>query len=326
MATPVFFMHDGAIDELICIPFLQSMPNISLSGIWITPSDCLGFPTATVCSQMLQFINSSTTALFLSDSSSQRPFPWIYRQYALMVNLLPLLNVAGSSEIKAPHMISGRSNRNSFADKSIFNVIKKENDKQGEATVFLVTSPLTDFVLLLEAIPELKSEIASIVWMGGSISAGGNIDTGIAIGANPNAEWNAYWDPFAVDTVLRSGIEINIFPLDVTNKFILTPDVLRQYFIPGAVSSQMLDLAAQMYALVAFQNGFSFWDTAAAAFLGNPGLFTMTQENINIHIDESDPNTFGCITVGGGYPVNIASTNQVTQFYQYLTVQLAGIK
>jgi len=41
---------------------------------------------------MLQFIGQPGIPLFLSDSSSERPFPWEYRQYSMMVNLLPILN------------------------------------------------------------------------------------------------------------------------------------------------------------------------------------------------------------------------------------------
>jgi purine nucleosidase len=162
--------------------------------------------------------------------------------------------------------------------------------------------------------------------MGGSIKAGGNIDTGIAIGANPNAEWNAYWDPYAVREVLASGLKIDMFPLDVTNQFFLTADVLKQYFLPQAPKSKMMDLASQMYALVAFQAGFSFWDTAAASYLGKPSLFTLASENIDINIDETDSNNFGCIIQNGKYPVNIASATSVPDFYDYLTGQLASIK
>ena len=86
----------------------------------------------------------------------------------------------------------------------------------------------------------------------------GNIDTGVAPGANPNAEWNVYWDPQATQDVLQSGIKVKMFPLNVTNSVTLSGEIIRKYFIPDSNQYPALDLAAQMYALVAFQYGFSF--------------------------------------------------------------------
>jgi len=327
MPTPLMFMHDGAVDELICIPFLQAMPNVNLSGIWITPSDCLAVPTATVCGQLLNFINNTTTGLTYTETGSQRPFPWTYRQYALMVNLLPFLNPPTGQVIPSARKICTRNGMDTATAMSVYDQIKQATDAAGEAMIFLITSPMTDFAMLLDLIPGFASEVASITWMGGSINAGGNIDTGIAIGANPNAEWNAYWDPYSVAQVLQAGITINMFPLDVTNQFVLTTSILQQYFLPLAASSQMINLACQMYALVAFQNGYSFWDTATAAYLGNPSLFTLTPTAITINLDETDFNGFGCITTTNGPAnVNIASTSQVSQFYQYLTNRLASLR
>jgi purine nucleosidase len=327
MAKPVFFMHDGAVDELLCIPLLQSMSNIDLSGIWITPADCLGLPTATACEQLLDFIRAPDVALFLSDSSSQRPFPWTYRQYALMVNLLPDLNLPGKKRRGCVTSIPTRTREANLIARSVYDQIKQGNDDHGTTTVFLVTAPLTDFVWLLENNSAFQDEVDSVTWMGGTLSAGGNIDTGIAIGANPNAEWNAYWDPFAVDVVLKSSIALNMFPLDVTNQFLLTPAVLQQYFLPHVKTSRMINLASQMYALVAFQAGFSFWDTAAASSLGNPHLFTFAQKNIAINLDEGEPNSFGCMTIAAqGQVVNVASLAvKVESFYTYLIDQLASV-
>lgn len=161
--------------------------------------------------------------------------------------------------------------------------------------------------------------------MGGSINAGGNIDTGISPGANPNAEWNAYWDPVSTQAVFDSGIPIYMFPLDVTNQAYLTPDVLQQYFLPNS-TNPVMNLVAQMYALVAFQGGYSFWDTLTAAYIGNPGLFTFAEQGLAIGVDESAPD-FGTITANPqGYPVNVCQTVNVNGFYTYLVQQLMSLK
>lgn len=321
-------MHDGAIDELVCIPLLASMqPQVDLKGIWITPADCLRFPTAIACQKILAFLGNPNVAMWTTDSSSPRPFPWEYRQYAMMVNLLPLLNqvsvIERARQIPVVHA-SSQSRKGASVSQAFSHMLNSRKDLADQQITFLVTCPFTDLATLLADIPALKNKIGSIVWMGGSINAGGNIDTGIAPGANPNAEWNAYWDPFATQAVFASGIPIYMFPLDVTNQAFLTPAILQQYFLPNS-SNPVMNLVAQMYALVAFQGGYSFWDTLTAAYIGNPGLFTFAAQNLSISVEESAAD-FGAITVDpNGYPINVCQTVNVNAFYNYLAQQLMSL-
>ncbi|MFZ1219616.1 MAG: nucleoside hydrolase [Chthoniobacterales bacterium] len=333
---PVFFMQDGAIDELLCIPFVQSMPNCALRNVWVTPADCLGYPTVSASARLLAFSKTPPTAVFLSNSSSQRPFPWEYRQFSMMVNLLPALNT--------PAIISAMGNYPAFPFQTMGYVsfpdseaarlrdaIRRETDVAGSGYIFLCTGPLTDLAWLLQAFPDLKDEIASIVWMGGSIlkkgeQNGGNVDTGIAPGGNSNAEWNAYWDPAAVETVWSTGIPFYMFPLNVTNSVFLTPHVLKKRVLPHAQTSNTVNLAAQMYSMVAFQGGYSFWDTVTAAYLGKPDLFTFANQSLGIVTDESSPDLGNIAVVpSGGYSIKVAETVKVDDFYKYLVKQLSSL-
>jgi purine nucleosidase len=321
-------MHDGAVDELVCIPFLASMaPQIQLSSVWITPADCLGYPTASACQRLFNLLGQSSLPLYLSDSSSERPFPWEYRQYAMMVNLLPILNPVGGPTIGSPQTVSFGRARRAAAD-AFRQHVQAASDAAGNPVTMLITSPMTDFAAAIETDPSILSSIGEVVWMGGTINAGGNIDTGIAPGANPNAEWNAYWDPQSVLTVLQSGVKVSMFPLDITNSTLLAPSTLQQYFLPQASSSVMINLVCQMYALVAFQGGYSFWDTLTAAYLGMPGLFSFQSTNVNIDVNPQSP-TFGQFSTGAGFPVNLCTTfapgQTATMFYEYLANQLGSV-
>lgn len=329
MATPVILMHDGAVDELVCLPFVVSMtPNVELSAVWITPADCLGFPTADACSRILNLIGQPGVPLYLSDSSSERPFPWEYRQYAMMVNLLPILNPTPPFPQIPPIQISFGSAGAASAVEAFANSVKAAADKAGSPVTFLVTCPLTDLAAVIEMQPSILDSIGEVVWMGGTIqpSTGGNIDTGIAPGANPNAEWNAYWDPASVQTVLQSGVRFTMFPLDVTNSTMLAPSTLQQYFLPQASSNTLMDLVCQMYALVAFQGGYSFWDTLTAAYLSNPALFNLQKQSITIDTNPQST-TFGQFATGSGTQVNLCLTMaaSTSAFYQYLVQQLMKV-
>ncbi|XPE35038.1 nucleoside hydrolase [Shigella flexneri] len=77
--------------------------------------------------------------------------------------------------------------------------------------------PLTNIALLPPQCPECKPYILRLVIMGGSAGRGN---------CTPVAEFNTLPDPEAAACVFRSGIEIVMCGLDVTNQAILTPEYL----------------------------------------------------------------------------------------------------
>lgn len=316
-------IHDGATDELMSILFAASMPNITIKGIMVLNADCQGYPTANVSSKLLDLIDLKDIPVTVSGARGWNPFPWTYRQYSLMVDLFPIVNQYKSNiPVPEPKM-----------DYPLEKMVDKVYREGGNSPVTLLClSPVTDIAKALKNDPDFASKISEIVWMGGVYitkeTPFGNIDTGTAPGANPNAEWNVYWDPQATQDVLQSGIKVKMFPLNVTNSVILSGDIIRKYFIPGSEEYPALNLAAQMYALVAFQYGFSFWDTAATAFLGKPDLFTF--QKAFVQVDTSpDPVKQGTMSVefiSEAEPlessIEIASTIDVNQFYDYYVSQL----
>lgn len=313
----VVLIQDGAIDELASVLLLAAMPNVAIKAIEILNADCLGLPTYQATMRLLKLIGRETRVT-ISPARGWNPFPWEYRQYAMMVNLLPMAN-----QYRADVPVPAPKQYVPLAEtlKAV-----RADDPQTPVTI-LCLGPLTS---LAEAIRELRQPITEIVdelvWMGGVYTPPdqtglpvGNIDTGIAPGANPNAEWNVYWDPYAVDTVLKSGLSFTMFPLNVTNEVLLTPDIIRRYFLGGSREWPMLDLMAQMYSLVAFQDGFSFWDTATTAYLGNPGLYGF--ETYPIAVDTSmDPTVQGLLSIDAktGHKVKMATSIRVDGFYDYL--------
>ncbi|RCZ60763.1 ribonucleoside hydrolase RihC, partial [Escherichia coli] len=86
-----------------------------------------------------------------------------------------------------------------------------------EPVTLVAIGPLTNIALLLSQCPECKPYIRRLVIMGGSAGRGN---------CTPNAEFNIAADPEAAACVFRSGIEIVMCGLDVTNQAILTPDYL----------------------------------------------------------------------------------------------------
>jgi purine nucleosidase len=78
--------------------------------------------------------------------------------------------------------------------------------------------PLTNIGMAIAKVPRIVESIAEIVWMGGAFEEAGN--------TTPLAEFNAYVDPHAAHIVFSSGVPLTIFPLDVTHKALMTPDIV----------------------------------------------------------------------------------------------------
>ncbi|WP_296384788.1 nucleoside hydrolase [Winogradskyella sp.] len=320
-------IHDGATDELMSILFAAAMPNVSIKGILVLNADCQGFPTAKVSSKLLDLVDIEHIPVAVSNARAWNPFPWTYRQYSLMVDLFPIVNQY-KEDVKVPDPLMN------YPLEHMVDKVYRENNNS--PVTLLCLSPVTDIATAIKNDPDFSNKVDEIVWMGGVYitekTPFGNIDTGIAPGANPNAEWNVYWDPHATQEVLKSGIKIKMFPLNVTNDVTLSGDIIREHFIPGSKQFPALDLAVQMYALVAFQYGFSFWDTAATAYLGKPELYDLKKAFVDIDTG-NNPATQGTMTVKfitDAEPlessIEIASTINVNKFYEYYVDQLKTLK
>lgn len=83
----------------------------------------------------------------------------------------------------------------------------------GEVTIVAI-GPLTNIAQAIRATPEFAANVKQLVIMGGAIAllpdGAGNI--------TPNAEFNFWVDPEAAHVVLRSGIPIELSPLNVSRK------------------------------------------------------------------------------------------------------------
>lgn len=98
----------------------------------------------------------------------------------------------------------------------IYDIIEKYD---GELTIVCVgrlTSLATSFILY----PETVAKVREIYVMGGTFNFPGNV--------TPVAEANIYGDPYAANIVINYAKELTIFPLNVTQRAILTADMVNE--------------------------------------------------------------------------------------------------
>ncbi len=91
------------------------------------------------------------------------------------------------------------------------------NDRPGEVTIVAI-GPLTNVAVAIRQDPNFARRVRQLVIMGGAIAA---LPDGHG-NATPNAEFNFWVDPEAARAVLRSGIPIQLSPLNVSRKTGLT--------------------------------------------------------------------------------------------------------
>ena len=67
-----------------------TMPDIDLLGVAVVNADCIAGPTVEVTNKILHLMSVSDVPVTQSPARAVNAFPWIYRQYCLMANLLPM--------------------------------------------------------------------------------------------------------------------------------------------------------------------------------------------------------------------------------------------
>ena len=92
-------------------------------------------------------------------------------------------------------------------------IIETAYKHPGEVIV-LALGPLTNLALALKKDPKVGEKLHSIVCLGGAFRVNGNV--------SPASEANIFCDADAADFVFGSAVEMNVVPLDVTQKCIFS--------------------------------------------------------------------------------------------------------
>ncbi|WP_283149811.1 nucleoside hydrolase [Silvimonas soli] len=133
----------------------------------------------------------------------------------------------------------------------------------------LEVGPLTNLALALRKAPEIAPLIKSIVYMGGNINVPGN--------SNAVAEMNWWFDPVAVQEVLRQDIPQVVIPLDVTDTVPLdqaTFDAIAHNPARQTVVTQIYDTENAQF----LGPDAHIFDTLTIAYLLDPTMATQTTD------------------------------------------------
>jgi len=299
----VILDHDGGIDDYLSVLLLLTFADVDLLGVTVTPADCYIQPAVSTTRKLLDFMNAIHVPVSAGTLRGQNAFPRIWRRESFFGDALPILNEKGPP--KTP--LHPRPGHEHLA----------EMLRQARRPVHVVvTGPLSQLAWALDHDPALEGKIERLYWMGGALRTAGNVheDPGVHDGS---AEWNVYWDPHAAARVWRSAIPIMLFPLDVTDLVPVTPEfrqrLARQRRYP------LSDLAGQLWAGVAHNPHYCFWDVLTTAAFGNPALVTTRPERCRVIVD--GPSAGRIELCDHGRLVDAAHEVNISAFHDFLLAQ-----
>ena len=229
-----YFNHDGNIDDLVSYLLFLQAPEIKLLGVGAIDADGYVDPSVEVCRKLTDRFNTRGDKLEVAKSNSRavNQFPEAWRTASYSFNSLPILNESGK-------MVTKEADQPAHLD-----MVTKLENATAPVTV-VMTGPLTDLARALDVAPEIESKIEKLYWMGGSLDGHGNV---VQVNADGTQEWNAFWDPYAVERVLASNIPMEVIGLESSEELPLTNELKMHW--AGLRKYPAVDLAGQAYSLL----------------------------------------------------------------------------
>ncbi|MCI3923145.1 nucleoside hydrolase [Paenibacillus sp. TRM 82003] len=303
---PVYFNHDGGVDDLVSLLALLAMDSIDLIGVGVVPGDCFLEPAVNASRKIIdRFGGTSAPEVSASVGRPKNPFPKEWRMHAYFVDALPMLNE--SDDVRAP-----------LTDEPAHRHLIRKVKESALPVTLLFTGPLTDLALALKEAPELETNIEQLVWMGGSFKGEGNV---IEPEHDGSAEWNAFWDPEAVADVWATGIDIVLFPLLATDQVPWT--IERRNAWSKLRAYEALDFTVQCYAMcpplvhIHANDTYFLWDLLTTASVGRPTIAEYKEVRSIAHA--AGPSQGRIEESAEGRTVRIAEKVDTDGFYAYVT-------
>ena len=185
----------------------------------------------------------------------------------------------------------GYAEKKAEAESAASFMVRSVLENPGEITRVAI-GPLTNVAQAIRADAGVAENVKRLVIMGGAIAilpdGGGNI--------TPNAEFNFWVDPEAAYTTLRSGIPIDLSPLNVSRKSSLSNAWYEQIVATDTPLTRLLKNTLGQHFAKEPDRIYFMYDQIAVASLIEPTL--VTRERLYVDVDIHHGINYG-VSVGG---------------------------
>jgi len=153
-------------------------------------------------------------------------------------------------------------------------IIEQAHAHPGEVTIVAI-GPQTNLALAMQKDPSVRGLLRSIVFMGGALGLDPRYGRGNVTSV---AECNIWYDPEAADAVFRSGVDLTMVSLDVTNPamgMVLPDEVARSLRTSAGPVEAMLAWVCETYLdapMFDWAHGCVLYDPLAVAAAADPAL------------------------------------------------------
>lgn len=263
MTHPIIIDCDPGHDDAIAIVLALASPELSVKAITSSAGNQTPEKTLRNVLRMLTLLNRSDIPVA---GGAVKP---------LMRELIIADNVHGESGLDGPALPEP-----GFAPQpcTAVELMAKTLRESPEPVTLVSTGPQTNVALLLNSHPELHSNIARIVIMGGAMTLGN---------WTPAAEFNIFVDPEAAEIVFQSGIPVVMAGLDVTHKAQIHVEDIERFRAIGnptaTIVAELLDFFMEYHKQEKWGFvGAPLHDPCTIAWLLKPEIFTAVDRWVGV--------------------------------------------
>jgi inosine-uridine nucleoside N-ribohydrolase len=275
MALPLIIDTDPGQDDCIAILLALASPELQVLGLTTVAGNVAAPLTARNALRICELAKRRDLPVF---AGCERPL--INQPYHAP-------QIHGESGLDGAHLPEPKAKLQ--PQHAVDWLVETLMDRDDGATTIAAVAPLTNIAMALRREPRIAAKIAKLVIMAGSLRVGGNM--------TPAAEFNVFVDPHAAEIVFASGIEIALFPLDVTWKVRVRQEhVERLRASKSAAARTVADLMDFYLGTEAMAQsggviGAPLHDACAIAWLLDPTLFRGSR--VAIRVETGSPLTLG---------------------------------
>lgn len=302
LQQPVFFDHDGSVDDFVALICLLTLDRYRLTGIAVTDGNCFIDAATESTLRILNLFCRYDIEVAQSKVQAANAFPDNWRGKSLFVNKLKSLPAKNPASAQLSQL-----------EAHTFTAQKLLAEK-GKTTIVL-TGPASNLVKTFEKFPEAKNKVDKILWMAGAMLDDGNVKWPDHDGS---AEWNIFWNPETASLLLESGVPVYLFPLDICRQLPVDNDLMYNLkYSRKKLSRLVYQLFNPIYSA---HSHYYMWDVLPVVYLGKPDLFQF--ESTAISVEKRGTSVGNIYRNTNGSKIWYAKYINDQGFYDYLLKQL----
>jgi purine nucleosidase len=197
---PLLFDHRGSFDDFVALIALLTLKQYRLTGVTVLQGQKCTSSAVEATLRILSYIDEHSIEVAFGETTVETQMPKEHCDKSKRINSIKLLAKQDTDFLNAE-----QQDAPGFIVRKILN--------EDEKTTLVMTGPADNVAQAIENNPEIVEKIERIIWVAGAFLSDGNV---IAPDHDCSAEWNIYHNPITAATILKSGVPIFMFPLDVT--------------------------------------------------------------------------------------------------------------